>query len=256
MNNIQLSAFKTISTKECRRILRIWTQTVLPPAITMTLYFLIFGRFLGSHIGKINGIDYIAFITPGFIMMSSLTNSYSNVSGSLFINKFQRSLEDMLVAPISNFVLMAGFMAGGVFRAILIAILVTVIACFFTDLNFAHWGLLIIAFLLSVIPLCAAGFINGLIARKFDDVALIPTFILTPLTYLGGVFYPIQSLPPFWHTVSLFNPIVYMINLFRYGMLGSSDVSVGLSFAVLIGLNVVLCGLAYYLLARGTGIKK
>ena len=255
MTHAELIAFKTLCQEEGRRVLRIWMQTIIPPAITLTLYFLIFGKFLGNHIGDIDGVSYIAFITPGFIMMSTLTNAYSNVATSLFIKKFQRSLDDLITAPIPNYIILVSHIIGGIFRGVLIAILSMIIASFFTNLVFTHYLILIITIALSLSALSSAGFINGLIAKKFNDVALIPTFILTPLTYLGGVFYPISHLSHFWQTLSLFNPIIYMVNLFRYGMLGISNINIGFALLMLVLLNIFLGGLAYWLLNRGIGIK-
>ncbi|OGT30392.1 MAG: ABC transporter permease [Gammaproteobacteria bacterium RIFCSPHIGHO2_12_FULL_35_23] len=251
-----LIALKTLAFKECYRILRIWTQTIVPPVITMILYFLIFGQFLGNHIGMIEGVTYTSFITPGFIMMSTITNTYANVSGSLFMNKFQRSIEDLLIAPVPPTVILWGYILGGLFRGLLIALIVTLVACFFTKLQFTHYLILICTIFLTLIALSCAGFINGMIARKFDDIALVPTFILVPLTYLGGVFYPINNLAPLYYHISLFNPIIYMVNLFRYGMLGITDVNINFALSILLVITIALYLLAYWMFKQGIGVKR
>lgn len=254
--NSDLVALQTITVKECKRVLRIWMQTILPPGITITLYFLIFGSFLGKHIGSLHGVPYIDFITPGFIMMAALTNTYSNVSSSFFIRKLDRSIEDLLVAPVSQLTILWGYLFGGLFRGVLIVLFVAVIAAFFNTVSIKHPLIFLLALFFSLTPLALAGFINGMIARKFDDVSLVPTFIITPLTYLGSVFYPITALTPFWHGVSLFNPIVYMVNLFRYSMLGFSEINIGSCIVILIILTIALHTLAYSFLKAGVGIKK
>ncbi len=254
--NSNLVALQTITLKECKRVLRIWMQTILPPGITITLYFLIFGSFLGKHIGTLNGVSYIDFITPGFIMMAAMTNTYSNISSSFFVRKLDRSIEDMLVAPVHHSTILWGYILGGVFRGLLIIIFVTLIAACFNTISIKHPFILLFTLFFSLFPLAIAGFINGMLAKKFDDVSLVPTFIITPLTYLGGVFYPINQLSPFWHHISLFNPIVYMVNLFRYSMLGSSDIHVGVCITVLLVLTITLHFLAYGLLKAGVGVKK
>jgi len=248
-------AFTTILMKEIRRFMRIWQQTLLPPAITMTLYFIIFGSLIGSRIGEMSGISYMSFIMPGLIMMSVINNAYSNVSSSFFSNKFQRSVEELLVAPLPNSVILGGFVFGGVARGLITGIIVTGVALFFTDVTvFNFWVLSSVVFLSSVL-FSLAGFINALYANKFDDISIVPTFLLTPLSYLGGVFFSTDLLPGQWQLVSQFNPILYMVNGFRYGMLGVSDVSLITCYTILISIILILFFISMRLLNRGKGIR-
>ena len=247
---------KTLVRKEVVRIIRIWVQTIVPPAITMTLYFIIFGNLIGRRIGSMDGFDYMQYIAPGLIMMSVITNSYANVVSSFFGAKFARHIEEMLVAPMSNASIIIGHVAGGVLRGLLVGTLVTVIALFFTRLDVAHPFIMISVVLLSSIVFSLAGFINAVFARKFDDISIVPTFVLTPLTYLGGVFYTISMLPPFWQNVSKANPILYMVNAFRYGILGKSDISIGHAYAILLVFIVVLFTTCVLLMRRGVGIRE
>ncbi|MGF1692862.1 ABC transporter permease [Photobacterium kagoshimensis] len=248
-------AFKSLISKEVNRFARIWVQTLVPPAITMTLYFIIFGSLIGSRIGEMNGFSYMEYIVPGLIMMSVITNSYSNVASSFFSAKFQHNIEELLVAPVPNYIIIAGYVGGGVLRGLGVGFIVTVVSLFFVDLQIAHLGVIIATVLLTSIVFSLGGLINAVYARTFDDISIIPTFILTPLTYLGGVFYSISLLPEFWQGVSKLNPIVYMVNAFRYGFLGVSDVGIGTSFAVLAGFILGLYGFAYYLISRGIGLR-
>lgn len=250
-----LTAFKSILFKEITRFSRIWPQTLLPPAITMTLYFLIFGNLIGSRIGNMAGVPYMEFIAPGLIMMSVITNSYSNVASSFFSAKFQRNLEELIVAPVPHFVLISGFVFGGVARGLCVGLIVTLVAIYFVDINIQHPILVIFTVLITSILFALGGLINGIFARSFDDISIIPTFVLTPLTYLGGVFYSLSLLPDFWRAVSSLNPVVYMINVFRYGFLGISDISVQSSVAIMIGFCIGLWALAYYMISRGIGIR-
>lgn len=252
----QWVAFYTILSKEIRRFTRIWAQTLLPPAITMTLYFVIFGNLIGSRIGDMGGFDYMQFIVPGLIMMSVIQNSYGNVVSSFFSTKFQRSIEEMLVSPMSSMTILLGYIAGGVARGILVGIIVTLLSLFFTRLHIENVLVTMLVVVMTAILFSIGGFINAIFANKFDDVAIIPTFILTPLTYLGGVFYSIELLPDFWRTVSLLNPIVYMVNAFRYGLLGVSDVDVVGSLVAIAGFTAVMFFFALWLLQRGTGIRQ
>ncbi|MGE3106705.1 MAG: ABC transporter permease, partial [Lysobacterales bacterium] len=215
-------ALKTIVRREVRRILRIWGQTLVPPAITMTLYFVIFGRMIGARIGSMDGLAYIDFIVPGLIMMAVIQNSYGNIVSSFFGAKFQHFIEEMLVAPTPNAVILAGYVIGAMLRGFLVGAIVLVVAMGFTDLRLLHPLITLLTLLLASLVFAFAGFINAMFARKFDDIAIVPTFVLTPLTYLGGVFYSVHLLPPFWKTLSQFNPILYMVNAFRYGLLGVS----------------------------------
>lgn len=248
-------ALATVVRKEVTRFLRIWPQTLVPPAITMVLYFVIFGNLIGSRIGQMGGFDYMQFIVPGLIMMSVITNSYGNVASSFFSNKFQRSVEEMLVSPMPDWVLLAGFVAGGVARGLAVGLIVTVLSLFFTDLAVQNLFIVISVILLTAVVFSLGGFINAIFANKFDDVAIVPTFILTPLTYLGGVFYSIALLPDFWQGVSLFNPILYMVNAFRYGILGYSDISISIAFVMLGLFTLVFWTLALWLLKRGKGLR-
>jgi len=253
---LNIVAMQTIVRKEIVRVLRIWVQTVVPPAITMTLYFIIFGNLIGRRIGTMDGFDYMQYIAPGLIMMSVITNSYGNVVSSFFGAKFGRHLEEMLIAPMSNATIVTGHVAGGVLRGMLIGVLVTIIALFFTRLEVQHPFITISIVLLSSIVFSLAGLINAIFAKKFDDISIVPTFVLTPLTYLGGVFYSISLLPEFWQTVSLANPILYMVNAFRYGILGTSDISIGVAYGILLVFVVVLFTACVQLLNRGVGIRE
>ncbi len=256
--NVRLNvvAFETIVRKEVVRVLRIWIQTIVPPAITMTLYFIIFGNLIGRRIGTMEGYDYMQYIAPGLIMMSVITNSYGNVVSSFFGAKFGRHIEEMLVSPMSNASIIIGHVAGGVLRGLGVGLLVTVIALFFTRLDVAHPLIMLSMVLLSSIVFSLMGFINAIYAKKFDDISLIPTFVLTPLTYLGGVFYSISLLPEFWQSVSKANPILYMVNAFRYGILGTSDISIGFAYAIVAFFVVALFSVCLILLNRGTGIRE
>lgn len=251
----QWIAFLTILRKEIKRFTRIWIQTLLPPAITMILYFVIFGKLIGGRIGDMAGFSYIEFVAPGLIMMAVITNAYANVSSSFFSAKFQRSIEELLVSPTPNYIILLGYVMGGVARGVAVGFIVTIMSLFFTKLSIHHWGAtLFIVFMTSVL-FSLAGFINAIYANTFDDVSIIPTFVLTPLTYFGGVFYSISLLPEFWQQVSVFNPILHMVNGFRYGMLGVSDVHIG---AALIGLTacvVILFAVAMNLLKTGKRLR-
>jgi ABC-2 type transport system permease protein len=247
---------KTIVYKEYVRVMRIWVQTIVPPAITMTLYFIIFGNLIGSRIGQMDGISYMQFIAPGLIMMSVITNSYGNVVSSFFGAKFQRHIEEMLVSPMSNATIIIGHVAGGVVRGMLVGALVACVALAFTRLRIEHPLVMISMVVLTSIVFSLAGFINAIFAKKFDDISIVPTFVLTPLTYLGGVFYSISLLPEFWQKVSLANPILYMVNAFRYGVLGASDIPVGIAYAIVIAFVVGLFTFCLVLLNRGVGIRE
>lgn len=256
MWRIQWVAFTTIFIKEVRRFMRIWLQTLLPPAITMTLYFVIFGQLIGSRVGQMDGFDYMAFIVPGLIMMSIITNSYSNISSSFFSNKFQRSVEELLVSPVHPLTILCGFIAGSVTRGLAVGAIVTLVSLYFTDLHIHNLGLIILTTLLAATVFSLGGFINAMLANKFDDISIVPTFVITPLTYLGGVFYSINLLPEFWQNVSMLNPILYMVNAFRYGILGVSDVNVFAALLMLLLFTLVLGGWGYWLLKNGIGLRK
>ena len=248
-------ALKSILHKEVHRFMRIWVQTLVPPAITISLYFVIFGSLIGSRIGEMGGFDYMSFIVPGLIMMSVITNSYSNVASSFFSAKWQRNVEEMLVAPVPNWVIVAGYVGGGMIRGMLVGLIVTVISLLFVDLQIHNVWVIIATVCLTSAVFALGGLINAIFANSFDDISIIPTFILTPLTYLGGVFYSISLLPEFWQGVSQINPIVYMVNAFRYGFLGISDVSLTVAFSVLLGFIVVLYTIAMTLITKGIGLR-
>lgn len=248
-------ALQTIAYKEVRRFLRIWVQTLLPSVITTTLYFLIFGTLIGSRIGQMNGYDYMDFIVPGLILMTVISNAYSNVVSSFYGTKFQHNIEEMLVAPIPAWVILTGYISGGVLRGVIVGVLVTIVSMFFSDLIIVNPFMMVLVFLLTGILFSAAGFINAVYAQSFDDISIVPTFVLTPLVYLGGVFYSIDMLPDFWQKVSMLNPVFYIINVFRYSILGESDISVLSGFVVIIGFIVVLVFFSLRLLNKGVGIK-
>ncbi|MEE9575704.1 MAG: ABC transporter permease [Gammaproteobacteria bacterium] len=253
--NLYFTAFSTIVIKEVSRFSRIWIQTILPPAVSMTLYFVIFGNLIGPRIGPMDGFSYIQYIAPGIIMMSIINSAYANVVSSFFGAKFQRHIEEMLVAPIPNIVILCGYITGGVARGMMVGFVVTLVALFFTELHIEHPVIVIIVVLLTSILFSLAGLINGIFAKKFDDITIIPTFVLTPLIYLGGVFYSINLLPDFWQMISKSNPILYMVNAFRYGMLGVSDINIQTAFIIIIIFTTLLFSLCLYLLNRGIGIK-
>ncbi|MEX0374529.1 ABC transporter permease [Spiribacter pallidus] len=250
-----LTALQTLVHKETHRYLRIWVQTLVPPAITMTLYFVIFGSLIGSRVGPMDGFDFMEFIAPGIIMMSVITNSYSNVVSSFFGAKFQRHVEELLVSPTPNYVILAGYVSGGVGRGLFTGLIVTIIASFFADLQIHSIPVTISVVFLTAVLFSIGGFINAVFAKKFDDIAIVPTFVLTPLTYLGGVFYSISLLPDFWQGLSLANPILYMVNAFRYGILGSSDIPIYTAY-LLIGVFIALgTAISLWLLRRGFGLR-
>lgn len=253
--NHKFIAFETIVIKEVRRFARIWLQTLVPPAMMIGLYFVIFGNLVGRRIGEMGGFQYMEFIVPGLIMMSVIQNSYSNVVSSFFSHKFQRSVEELLVSPVPNYIILCGFIAGGMARGLGVGFIVTMMSLFFVDLNIQNLYITVAVILLTSIVFSLAGFINALFANSFDDISIVPTFVLTPLIYLGGVFYSVELLPPFWKFVSGLNPIFYMVNTFRYGILGASDVNVIWAFLILILFIVLLYSACIILLRRGTGLR-
>jgi ABC-2 type transport system permease protein len=248
-------AFLTIATKEVVRFLRIWIQTVLPSAVTTALYFLIFGTLIGERIGPMEGHEYIDFIVPGLILMAVITNSYANTVSSFYQSKFSHFIEELLIAPVPNWVILAGFVAGGVSRGLVVGVAVTAVSMVFTDLAIHSYLLSLLVLLLTAILFALGGFINAVYADSFDDVSIVPTFVLTPLTYLGGVFYSIQLLPEIWHTLSLVNPVLYMVNAFRFGLLGVSDIDLSLAFVIIGGFILGLSAVSLWLLRHGVGIK-
>jgi len=248
-------AFCTILHREVGRFFRIWQQSLLPPVITMGIYFVVFGSLLGSRIQDIRGHSYIEFIVPGLVMMSVITNSFSNVVSSFFSARFQRSIEELQVAPLPDWILIAGYVSGGVARGTVVGLLVLGVSLAFHPVRFHALGVVLAFLVLSTLVFSLAGFTNALFARKFDDVSLVPTFFLTPLTYFGGVFYSLDLLPPTWRALSKLNPILYMVNGFRYGFLGISDIPVWIGLAMLTGMAVVLFAGNMVLLARGVGLR-
>lgn len=247
--------FYTLAIKETKRVLRIWRQTLVPPIITTTLYFLIFGTLIGKRIGEMNGVSYMQFIAPGLIMMSAITAAYTNTASSFFLSKFVRNIEELLVAPLSTHTIIWGYVAGSIMRSILVGALVTSVTLCFVNYQVYSWSIIILTMMMTAIAFALGGLINAVFANTFDDIGIIPTFVLTPLTYLGGVFYSISLLPDFWQTVSQFNPIVYMISGFRYGFLGISDVPLYYTFGVLGSFIIILYVWAYSLIERGVGLR-
>jgi ABC-2 type transport system permease protein len=251
----KLIALKAIVTKEILRFSRIWIQTVLPPVITTALYFIIFGNLIGPRIGEMDGFGYMEFIIPGLIMMAVITNSYANVVSSFYGSKFQRHIEEMLISPVPNYIILIGYISGGVARGLTVGAAVTVVSLIFHPLNIHSLWVMFSMIILTAILFSLAGLINGVYAKSFDDISIIPTFVLTPLTYLGGIFYSINMLPEFWQQLSLANPILYMVNAFRYGFLGVSDISLLTSYAISIGFIIALYMYCLYLLRKGHGIR-
>ena len=256
-----LIALGTIVRREVTRILRIWSQTLLPPAITMTLYFVIFGSLIGRRVGDVaqrpdgSGISYIEYIAPGLVMMSVIQNAYGNISSSFFGAKFQRFVEEMLVSPMPGWTILGGYVAGAVTRGFMVGVIVLGISLFFTKIHLFHPLVTLSTFLLAATIFALLGFINAIYARKFDDIAIIPTFVLTPLTYLGGVFYNVAQLPTPWKEISYANPILYMVNAFRYGFLGTSDSPIAVGALLILAIGLILWALCYSLLRRGWKLK-
>lgn len=255
MGKIYWIAFSTIARREMTRFFRIWTQTLLPPAITIVLYFIIFGHLIGSQIHAIGQFSYMQYLAPGLIMMAVITNSYANVVSSFFSMRFQRNIEEIIIAPVPHSLIILGFVAGGVIRGLLTGLLVAILALFFTHLHLHNLFITISVFFLSSFLFSLARFTNALYAKKFDDIAIVPTFVLTPLTYLGGVFYSIHSLPAVWQTISLLNPILYLVNTFRFGLLGMSDVSIHYAFIILVGCCILLFLLNLHLMRKGKSVR-
>jgi ABC-2 type transport system permease protein len=247
--------YRTIVRKEITRILRIWGQTIVPPAITMSLYFIIFGELIGRRIGEMGGFTYMQYIVPGLVIMSVITNSYGNMVSSFFGAKFGKHIEELLVSPLPNWIILSGYVTGALARGLMVGSVVMIVSLFFTRIHIQHPVILLSILLLTAVVFALAGMINAIFAQKFDDIAIIPTFVLTPLTYLGGVFYSIALLPEFWQKVSVINPILYMVNGFRYGMLGTSDVSLWQSYGVILVSGAILFAWCLTLLNRGTGLR-
>ncbi|GBF28563.1 inner membrane transport permease YadH [bacterium MnTg03] len=248
-------AYLTIARREILRFARIWVQTIIPPVVMVGLYFVIFGKLIGQRIGEMDGMNYVDFIMPGLVMMSIITNSYANVVSSFYGAKYSHYIEEMLIAPIPNIVILIGYVTGGIVRGMSVGIAVTLVSLFFTDFSI-HAPLIVFAIaFLTAFLFSLAGLINGVFARTFDDVTIIPTFVLTPLTYLGGIFYSIKLLPETWQQVSLINPILYMVNSFRFGFRGVSDIGMGTAIMVILFFIVILFAFCMILLERGTGIR-
>ena len=248
-------ALRTIVFKEIRRFMRIWPQTLLPPAISTSLYFLIFGTLIGKRIGDVNGAQYMDYIVPGIILMSVISHSYANVVSSFYSTKFQRNIEELLVAPVPNWVILSGYVCGGITRGLLVGLVVTTISMIFTQLTINNIWISIAVFFMTATLFSLAGFINAVFADSFDDISIIPNFILTPLSYLGGVFFSVSMLPDIWQTIALANPILYMVNAFRFGLIGVTDVDIQLAFAITGGFIVVLSVFSLWLLHKGIGLK-
>lgn len=255
MSKLNAVALYTLTRREIIRFCRIWIQTLLPSPISITLYFVIFGNLIGSRIGQIQSYSYVEYIAPGLIMMAVINNAFFNVVSSFFGSKFQRNIEEMFVSPMSSWVILFGFVLGGVIRGCLVGLVATLVALFFTTLHVHHLFIILAVILLSAMLFSLCGLINAIFSRKFDDISIVPTFILMPLIYLGGVFYSIDMLPPLWQKVSHFNPLLYMVNAFRYGMLGASDVSAEASLIFIVICNIVLSLLAFRLLKKGVGLR-
>jgi len=248
-------AFSTILTKEIRRFTRIWPQTLLPPAVTTALYFLIFGKLIGDRIGTVHGVSYMDYIVPGVILMSVISHSYSNVVSSFYSTKFQHHIEELLVAPVPNWVILTGYVCGGIARGVMVGAVVAVISTLFTQVKVTHWGVALAVLFLTATLFALAGFINAVFADSFDDISIIPNFVLTPLSYLGGVFYSLAMLPPIWQLIAQGNPILYIINAFRFGLIGVTDVDIVLAFEMTGGFILFLGFLSLWLLHKGVGIK-
>ena len=249
------TAYLTVMRKELVRIFRIWAQTILPPVVTTSLYFIVFGTFIGSQLAPIQGLSYIQFIVPGLIMMSIITSSYMNTVSNFYFAKFMRNIDEMLVSPMPDWLVIAGFISGGVMRGLLVGFFVLLVSLFFSHLAIFNIFILVAAVLMTSVLFSLAGLINGVYAKGFDGISIVPTFVLTPLTYLGGIFYSISQFPEFWQKVSLLNPILYMVNAFRYGFLGVSDVPVWICFSVLVGFTLIFTAIVAFLFKRGMGVK-
>lgn len=248
-------AYVTLMRKEAVRIFRIWAQTLLPPVVTTSLYFVVFGTFIGSQLAPIQGLSYIQFLVPGLIMMSVITSSYMNTVSNFYFAKFMRNIDEMLVSPMPDWLVIVGFVSGGVLRGLIVGAFVLGVALFFTHVAVFNALVLVAALILTSVVFSLAGLINGVFAKGFDGISIVPTFVLTPLTYLGGVFYSITQFTEFWQGVSLLNPILYMVNAFRWGFFGVSDVPLWICFSVLLGTMGIFLGIVLFLFKRGMGVK-
>lgn len=252
---VNFIAFRTIVTKEVLRFVRIWVQTIFPPVVSMALYLMIFGTLIGDRIGPVQGVSYQEFLIPGVILMAVITNAYANVVSSFYSSKFHRNIEELLISPIPNWVILTGYISGGIGRGVTVGVAVWLASLFFEPVVPAHFGVTLLVLVLTAMLFSLAGFINAVFAKSFDDISVVPTFVLTPLTYLGGIFYSVEMLSPFWQSVSLYNPILYMINAFRYGLLGVTDIPLVHAFGIILVFIVALFLFALTLLNRGIGIK-
>ncbi len=248
-------SYYTMLRNEMVRIIRIWSQTLLPPVITSSLYFIVFGAFIGSQIAPIDGYSYMQFIVPGLIMMSVITSSYTNTVSTFYFSKWTHTLDELLVSPTPEWTIILGYVSGGVLRGLIVGALVLLVSLFFTHLAIFNAGVLLLAIILTSVLFSLGGLINGVFAKGFDGISIVPTFVLTPLTYLGGIFYSIKTLPEFWQQVSLFNPILYMVNAFRYGFLGITDISLLMCFSVLFGMLLLFLLVLLYLFRQGIGVR-
>ena len=247
--------YQTILIKELTRILRIWAQTLIPPVITMSLYFVIFGAIIGRRVGEMGGMPYMEFIVPGLIMLSVITNAYGNITSSFFGAKFGKHVEELLISPLPPWIILVGYVSGAVFRALTVGILVWLVAAFFSGFHMHNLAVTFSILLLTAIVFSLGGFINAIYAQKFDDISIIPTFVLQPMTYLGGVFFSVSLLPGVWQQIALVNPIVYMVNAFRYGLLGVSDIPLWIAYAITLVFGIVLFFICLTLLKRGVGLR-
>lgn len=250
----QLIGCRTILRKDMQRNLRVWRQSFIPPAISSILYFIIFGNLVGRNVGDLHGFTYSQFIAPGLIMMHLITNAYSNCSSSIFVAKLSHYIEEILVSPLTAFFILLGFMLGGIFRGMVVAGIVTVISFYFTHVHLYSLIIFLIVSFLTAMIFSLAGIINALFAKTFDDINVIPVFVLTPLIYLSGVFYSLHVLPHFWQTVSLFNPLIYIVNSARYGYLGYHGTSVFVAISILMLIAFGLFAFTYYLIKKGYGL--
>ncbi len=248
-------AYKTIVVKEILRFSRIWVQTIFPPIITTSLYLLIFGGLMGERIGAMQGVDYLHFIIPGIILMTVIQNAYANTVSSFFLAKFNHSIEELLISPVSYWVILLGYVSGGVARGFAVGFGVFIAVSFFVELQIYSIGIVLITFLLTAVLFSLAGFINAIFAQSFDDISIVPTFILMPMIYLGGMFYSVDILPEFWQMLSKFNPIYYMVDSFRMGFLGNATTDFLVSITVLTSMIIMLALLAFYLLKKGINVK-
>ena len=243
-------AYKTITIKEILRFVRIWIQTILPPMIVAFLYLLIFGFVVGSRVGQMAGQDYVHYLVPGVILMSAIMHAYSNTVSSFYLTKFNRSIEEILVSPIPDWLIIAGFVTGGIVRGIAVGLAVFMVAWLVVGFALPNLVIFSLILLLTTTLFSIAGFINAIFAKSFDDITIVPNFILMPLTYLGGMFYDVRILPEFWQNVTQINPIFYMIDGFKVAFFGSASIPIIVSIAILLAMIIALFLLAVFLMQR------